>query len=100
MRRLRYERMWLLYYVMWRSMISSVRGSDVLGPTAFRTVLAAHRTTEYLMSSASQSGSSFAVGGSRAMIAFLNPAFSKTFCQSSIPWRTYGRHLAGVAGSR
>src|SRR3954463_6664450 len=45
-RRFRYERMWLWYHVMSLSMISPVRGSAVLGPTAFRTRLAAHLTTE------------------------------------------------------
>ncbi len=45
-RRLRYDRMWLWYQVMSLSMISPVRGSDVLGPTALRTSEAAQRTTE------------------------------------------------------
>ena len=45
-RRLRYERMWLWYQLMSLSMISPVRGSLVLGPTALRTVLATQRTTE------------------------------------------------------
>src|SRR5829696_4464973 len=45
-RRLRYDRMWLWYHVMSLSMISPVRGSAVLGPTALRTRLAAHLTTE------------------------------------------------------
>ena len=31
------------------------------------------------------------------MIAFLKPAFSNGFCQSSIPIRTYGRQRVGVA---
>src|SRR5690349_16424963 len=44
--RLRYDRMWLWYQVMSLSMISPVRGSAVLGPTALRTRLAAHLTTE------------------------------------------------------
>src|SRR5688500_4765589 len=52
-RRLRYDRMWLWYHVMSLSMISPVRGSAVLGPTALRTRLAAHLTTEYRISSGS-----------------------------------------------
>src|SRR3954468_12033051 len=44
--RLRYERMWLWYHTMSLSMISPVRGSEVLGPCALRTRLAAQRTTE------------------------------------------------------
>ena len=44
--RLRYDRMWLWYQVISLLMISPVRGSDVLGPTALRTRLAAQRTTE------------------------------------------------------
>ena len=43
---LRYDRMWLWYQMMSDSMISPVRGSDVLGPCAFRVRLAAQRTTE------------------------------------------------------
>ena len=75
--------MW--YHVMSLSMISPLRGSDVLGPTALRTVLAAQRTTEYRMSSGSHSGSSSTVGASFATIAFLKPAFSNARCQSSTP---------------
>src|SRR5688500_17828963 len=57
MRRLRYDRMWLWYQLMSLSMISPVRASAVLGPTALRTRLADHRTTEERVSSGSQSGS-------------------------------------------
>src|SRR3990170_3756528 len=42
--RLRYERMWLWYQVISLFRISPVRGSEVCGPTALRTRLAAHRT--------------------------------------------------------
>src|SRR5688500_12984235 len=94
-RRFRYDRMWLWYQVMSLSMISPLRGSDVLGPTAFRTVLAAQRTTEYRLSSGSHSGSSSGLGASFAMIAFLKPAFSNVRCQSSTPCRMYFRHRVG-----
>ena len=68
------------------SNISPVLGSDTLGPTAFLVVEATYLTVEYLMSSGLKSGSSSFDGGSFATIAFLNPAFSKTEFQSSIPF--------------
>lgn len=52
------------------------------------------------MSSGLKSGSSSFVGGFFATIAFLNPAFSNTEFQSSIPLIKYGLHFFGVAGSR
>jgi len=58
---------------------------------------AKYLTTEYLISSGLQSGSSSTEGGSLAIIAFLNPASSKATCQSSIPCLIYFLHLTGVA---
>src|ERR1043166_1461371 len=44
--RLRYDRMWLWNQLISLVMISPLRGSGVLGPTALRTRLAAQRTIE------------------------------------------------------
>ena len=81
-------------------MISPDLGSDTLGPTAFLVVLATYLIDEYRTSSILNSGSSSLVGGYLAMIAFLNPAVSKTFCQSSTPCLIYFLNFFGVAGSK
>jgi hypothetical protein len=62
-------------------------------------VEAKYLKTEYLMSSALQSGSSSTLGGSLAIIAFLKPASSNAACQSSIPCFIYFLHFNGVPGS-
>jgi len=79
------------------SKISPDRGSLTCGPLAFGIGEAKYLTTEYLTSSGLQSGSSSLVGGSLAIIAFLNPASSNAICQSSIPCFRYFLHFTGVA---
>ena len=90
--------MW--YQIISLSKISPVLGSETLGPVAFLVSDATYLTVEYLMSSGLKSGSSSFVGGFFATIAFLNPAFSNTEFQSSIPLIKYCLHFFGVAGSR
>ncbi len=79
--------------------ISPVRGSEMCGPLAFSTVDGSQRITECRMSSGAQSGSSFAVGASLAMIAFLNPAAANASFQSSTPFFNHGAHFFGVVES-
>ncbi len=99
---------WVKYQARWRFRmlwnmrteplrISPVRGSCTCGPTAFSIVDGSQRTTVWRTSSGDQSGS--LAGTSRATIPSLKPAASKADCHSSMPARTYGFHLSGVAGS-
>ena len=81
------------------SIISPLLGSATLGPVAFLVVVATYLTEEYRTSSKLKLGFSSLLGVSFATIAFLNPAFSNTLAQSSIPFLKYGFHLLGVAGS-
>jgi hypothetical protein len=87
----------MLWYI-WTSasMISPVRGSVVLGPTAFATGEGSQRTIATLASSPEKSGS---FGASAATIPLLKPAISNADCHSSIPAFTNGTSHFGVAGS-
>ena len=78
-------------------MSSPVRGSVVLGPTAWATGDGSQRTMATEASSPEKSGLS--LGASAATIPLLKPASSKAGCHSSMPAFTHGTSHAGVAGS-
>ena len=77
-------------------MISPVRGSVVLGPTALATGDGNQRTMATLASSPEKSGS---LGASADTMPFAKPACSNAGCHSSMPAFTKGMSHLGVAGS-
>ena len=93
---LRCRSMMLWYIWTSASMISPVRGSVVLGPTALATGDGSHRTIATDASSPEKSGS---FGAVPATIPLAKPACSNAGCHSSMPARTHGMSHAGVAGS-
>ena len=96
--------MWTIFKMSCQKMtcdeiVSPDRGSPTCGPIAFCVGSATQRMTLYRESSASQFGSSARVGGSLAMMAFLNPAFSNAGCQSSTPFFMAARNFSGTSGA-
>jgi hypothetical protein len=80
------------------SRISPLRGSTVLGPTAFSLADGTQRTM-LTFAFSPRSTLTESAGTVRATIACLKPAASNAGCHSSTPRRTQSTSHVGVAGS-